>query len=67
MGKWDDSKEGRDYRARFNKENYYSPTVRFPRTDTGKIQAAAAAAGESIADYIRKAVYQRMKESDYQT
>lgn len=51
--------------GKYNKENYDILTVPVPKGDKEKIRSAAEAAGKSVSEYIRNAVYKQMEqESD---
>lgn len=48
------------YQNSYNKEKYDRISLMLPKGDKDRIKMAAAAAGESVNEYINKAIKQRM-------
>ena len=48
------------YQNSYNKEKYYRISLMIPKGEKDRIKTAAAAAGESVNEYINKAIKQRM-------
>lgn len=48
------------YKNEFRKKAYYSAQVLFPKDDEQLIKQAAAAAGQSVSEYIKSAVMERI-------
>lgn len=44
------------YDVAYKKANYYKPSVLFAKADEQRIRAAAAAAGQSVGEFIKSAV-----------
>ncbi len=58
MEKFDQNK----YDVAYKKANYYKPSVLFAKADEQRIREAAAAAGQSIGEYIKTATMLRIAE-----
>ncbi|GMU16093.1 hypothetical protein [Waltera acetigignens] len=48
------------YQNSYNKEKYDRISLMIPKGEKDRIKTAAAAAGESVNEYINKAIKQRM-------
>ena len=50
------------YKNDYNRANYYTARVVFPKSDENLIKSAAAAAGKSVSDFIKTAVMEKIKK-----
>lgn len=51
------------YKNDYNRANYYTARVVFPKSDENLIKSAAANAGKSISDFIKTAVMEKIEKS----
>ncbi len=49
------------YKNEYSKANYYTARVIFPKADEQMIKSAAAEAGQSVSEFIKSAVMERLK------
>lgn len=56
MTKFDQNK----YDVAYKKANYWKPSVLFAKADEQRIRDAAAAAGQSVGEYIKVAVMDKL-------
>lgn len=50
------------YKNDYSRANYYTARVLFPKSDEQLIKQAAADAGQSVSDFIKTAVMERIKK-----
>lgn len=51
------------YKNDYNRANYYTARVVFPKSDENLIKSAAADAGKSVSDFIKTAVMEKIEKS----
>ena len=51
------------YKNEFRKKMYYPAQVLFPKEDEPLIKSAAAAAGQSVSEFIKTAVMEKIEKS----
>lgn len=49
------------YKNDYNRANYYTARVVFPKADESLIKSAVAAANQSVSEFIKTAVMERIK------
>ena len=50
------------YDAAYKKVNYYTAKVLFPKADEQLIKSAAAAAGQSVSEFVKNAVMEKINK-----
>lgn len=50
------------YDAEYKKANYYTARVLFPKADETLIKSAAVNAGQSVSEFIKMAVMEKIKK-----
>lgn len=61
------AKQSTEYKAEYAREHYSRIEFTIPKASKPALEAAAAEAGEKLAEYVKKAVLQRMGLSDWPT
>lgn len=61
-----DKQEATDYKRQFNEQKYDRLYPYVPKGRKAEIQAAADAAGETLNEYIVKAIDQRMERENHE-
>lgn len=51
------------YDVEYKKANYYKPSVLFPKAVEPLIRSAAEAAGQSVGEFIKTAVMEKLNKS----
>lgn len=51
------------YKNDYNRANYYTARVVFPKADENLIKSAAANAGKSVSDFIKTAVMEKIEKA----
>lgn len=52
------------YVAEYKKANYYTARVLFPKADEQLIKSAAADAGQSVSEFIKTAVMEKIEKGE---
>lgn len=50
------------YKNEYNRANYYTARVVFPKADENLIKSAAAVAGKSVSEFIKSAVMEKIEK-----